>query len=618
MAVTLDTVFLSSTAKDLANFRDAVFERLRRTNLFHVIRQEDFGPEDATAQAYCEHTVAQADILVGLIGLRRGWEPHGDNQLRSITEMEHDWSRERGIRRHIWVAPDTFAVPGNLRESDAEHARQLAFRARIRDGGERIVSEKGFGSPELLASEVVEFLLARKVAALQIASAKPRGDDKPIDTPREDQEAGVAAALDTLAGTGDIDLLAMARSGQASDPSDIEAKLKARADALEAAARAQFAAGQAGLREAAQYWRHIGAVAFLHDTNKALAAYAKAVELDPDDADGLRYLGELQFRRGELAAAEAAFERLMGLGLRTGDKRAEAMGCLRLEWIFRTRGDLSAAEEMAREALRLAEADGWTEGMARCYGNLGVIYQTRGDLERAEETYRKALALEEELGGKEGMARCYGNLGVIYQTRGNLVRAEEMQLKSLALYEELGGKEGMAASNGNLGVIYETRGDLVRAEEMQLKSLALHVELGSKNGLANCYCSLGNIYLMRGDLVRAEEMQIKALGLEKELGSKEVMATSYANLGVIYQARGDLVRAEEMQLKALALNEELGRKGGMAITCFNLGSICERKGDVAAACGYFRRSREVYVALGNAKDATDAEQWLRYLRCPEA
>ncbi len=151
-------VFLSSTAKDLAEHREAVHKRLMQTGLFHCVRQEDFGAQNAGAVDFCRKKAQDADMYVGLIGLRRGWEPDGDNEKRSITEMEHDWARDAGRPRYLWVMPDDFPLPGNMRESDELHARQLAFRKRVMGGGERIVSQKGFGSPELLASEIVERL----------------------------------------------------------------------------------------------------------------------------------------------------------------------------------------------------------------------------------------------------------------------------------------------------------------------------------------------------------------------------------------------------------------------------------------------------------------------------
>jgi hypothetical protein len=132
-------VFLSSTAMDLAAHRDAVYARLMRTGLFHCVRQEDFGAQDAGAVEFCHQKAQGADLFVGLVGVRRGWEPDGDSAKRSITEMEHEWAKDGGRRRFLWVTPNDFPVPGDQREGDAAHARQVAFRTRVMGAGERIV-----------------------------------------------------------------------------------------------------------------------------------------------------------------------------------------------------------------------------------------------------------------------------------------------------------------------------------------------------------------------------------------------------------------------------------------------------------------------------------------------
>ncbi|KKK73245.1 hypothetical protein LCGC14_2895770, partial [marine sediment metagenome] len=115
------------------------------------------------------------------------------------------------------------------------------------------------------------------------------------------------------------------------------------------------AEGAAALKEAASAARHIGALAFLHDTDKALAAYREAVDLDPDNADGWNRLGYLLRRTGDLDNAEQACRRVLALGNRVDNQ----------------------------------------ELLAVATGNLGILYSTRGDLDRAEEMYGKSLALNE-------------------------------------------------------------------------------------------------------------------------------------------------------------------------------------------------------------------------------
>ena len=574
MATVLD-VFLSSTAQDLAAYRNAVYEQLRGIEFFRCVRQEDFGARDAEALAFCREKAKASDLFVGLIGMRRGWEPDGDNLKRSITEIEHDVAKEEGRRRFLWITPDHFPVPGNLHETAALHKWQLTFRKRIMAGGERIVSQKGFESPDRLAFEIVKQLLACVATSELITMLRPELARRQNGSSAEDQAPAITAAVEKLADDEDVDLFALAKNPKNIDLVDLEAKLTARAEAHEAAGQSKITEGKGELKTSAEYWRHIGALAFLHNTQKALTAYTRATALDPDEPDGWRHLGELQYRLGDMAAAERAFETVRTLGIRIGSKQAESMGYLRLGWIHLSHGNLAKAEEMQLKALKLNEELGSREGMARAYGNLGNIYQTRDELPKAEEMHLKALKLEEEVGGKEGMAVAYGNLGIIYQARNELPKAEEMQLKALKLNDELGSKEGIAAAYGNLGGIYQTRGELLKAEETLLKALKLNEELGRKVG----------------------------------------MGIAYGNLGIIYQTRGELPKAEEIHLKALKLEEELGHKKGMAITYGSLGSIYAARKNKSRMCECWRKERDLWREMGLTDKAAEAERRLKLHGC---
>jgi tetratricopeptide (TPR) repeat protein len=138
------------------------------------------------------------------------------------------------------------------------------------------------------------------------------------------------------------------------------------------------AEGQAALKEAAEAVRNIGAIAFYHDTQKALTAYVQATEMDPDDAEAWNQLGHLQYRVGNLAAAETAYQNVLRLGNSLEDKTLLAVAYGNLGNVFRTRGDLDAAEDMFRKSLALNEAPGRKESMANQYGNLGNVLRTRG------------------------------------------------------------------------------------------------------------------------------------------------------------------------------------------------------------------------------------------------
>ena len=266
-------------------------------------------------------------------------------------------------------------------------------------------------------------------------------------------------------------------------------------------------------KEAAAIARHLGALAYQDNTKEALAAYQKAVQLDPNDEDGWNMLGLLLDRTGDLAQAEAAYRKVLALGTTKQDRAWQAKAICNLGNVAYTRGKLDKAEEMYRKSLEIEQALGSKEGMAQDYANLGYVYDTRGELDKAEEMYRKALTLNQALDSKEGMAQQYGNMGNVYEIRGELDKAEEMYRKRLEIEQALGSKEGMALNYGNLGSVYQTRGELDKAEEMYRKSLEISEALGLKEITGILYGNLGLVYQARGELDKAEELWKKSLNL---------------------------------------------------------------------------------------------------------
>lgn len=204
------------------------------------------------------------------------------------------------------------------------------------------------------------------------------------------------------------------------------------------AAEARQTGNEANNREA-EALRHLGSLAFLHDTQKAFAAYKRSTELDTDNLSGWNQLGHLYRRLGELENAENAY--MAVLKRSESNKNAQAVAYGNLGIVYRIRGDLGWALGYHEKALALNREVGSMEGMASDYGNLGIVYRIRGDLDRAIEYHEKSLTIERELGRKEGMANQYGNLGSVYQTRGDLDRAVGYYEESLALFQQLGAKD---------------------------------------------------------------------------------------------------------------------------------------------------------------------------------
>jgi len=85
-------VFISSTYLDNIERRRRVEEAVLRAGMLPV-GMERFAASPQPAPETCVELAAEADLLLGIVAWRYGWEPEG--RERSITELEYDAARER-------------------------------------------------------------------------------------------------------------------------------------------------------------------------------------------------------------------------------------------------------------------------------------------------------------------------------------------------------------------------------------------------------------------------------------------------------------------------------------------------------------------------------------------
>jgi tetratricopeptide (TPR) repeat protein len=155
----------------------------------------------------------------------------------------------------------------------------------------------------------------------------------------KDQVKGLTEAVNALArrgGPGIADALAELRQGRTAAAERAFQDLLAR----------KISEGQAANQQAAEAARHLGVLAFLHDTKKALQAYRQAVHLDPENAEGWNRLGHLLYRTGQLDKAADAYNQVNALGTMSGDQNMLATAYANLGNVYQVRGDLDQAEAM--------------------------------------------------------------------------------------------------------------------------------------------------------------------------------------------------------------------------------------------------------------------------------
>jgi tetratricopeptide (TPR) repeat protein len=143
------SVFLSSTSRDLTEYRQVVIEAINGLDDYKCVAMEDFGARDWAADDFCRAKVAECDLFVGIVGHLYGSCPEGCAQ--SYTEREYDAAIAAERPRLMFIAPEDLPFPGNLRETDEKWQKQRAFRQRVSQARIRDT----FTSPDDLARRVV-------------------------------------------------------------------------------------------------------------------------------------------------------------------------------------------------------------------------------------------------------------------------------------------------------------------------------------------------------------------------------------------------------------------------------------------------------------------------------
>ena len=148
-------VFLSSTARDLTEHREAVARAINGLDGYKCIRMEDFGARAASAEQFDEEAIKQCDVVVLLLGVIYGSSPPGSD--KSYTELEYEAALKYGKPVLAFVASERdFQVPlGLIRSIDSSQFHKAEeFKKRI---SPKLIWAT-FSTPDDLAKKVYQAL----------------------------------------------------------------------------------------------------------------------------------------------------------------------------------------------------------------------------------------------------------------------------------------------------------------------------------------------------------------------------------------------------------------------------------------------------------------------------
>lgn len=316
----------------------------------------------------------------------------------------------------------------------------------------------------------------------------------------------------------------------------------------------------------------------------------------------LGQLGNVLFRKGDLAEAERLYLQAQEILERLGDQAGIKAGLHQLGLIAQVQGDIEKAEGLFKKSLEIAKSTNDRTGLAATYGQLGMLSHLRGDLNNAERLFRTSLKLKEELPDRSAIATSLHQLGTLEQDRGNAKEAEDLYEKSLELDRKLENPQGIARTYHQLGQLEESRGNLAAADRYYRESLEIKERLGDLRGIGATTHQLGILAEEKGDHETAERLYDRALAINEQLGDVSAMASGYGQSGILAEARNELDKASDLYLKTLAIHESLGHRPGVVRTLRRLGLLAWKRNDLEEAKSRYARALEISEELDSRED----------------
>jgi tetratricopeptide (TPR) repeat protein len=318
--------------------------------------------------------------------------------------------------------------------------------------------------------------------------------------------------------------------------------------------------GAAAYREAAEAARHLGALASLDNTAKAIAAYATATRLDPDHTWSWIFLGRLYQQAGDLNAAERAFREARKAAERAADERDVMVTCNELGGLQMARGRLSAALASYNEGLaiaqRLVQQDPgnaeWQRDLSVSLNKIGDVQRAQGEQAGALKAYRDSLAIAEKLAAQDpgnaewqrDLSVSFIKIGEVQSAKGDLEGALEAYRDSLAILEKLAAQDpgnalwqrDLSVSFDKIGEVQSAQGDLDGALKAYRDSLAILEKLAAQDpgnadwqrDLIVSHWKLADLSEQRREAAEARSHWQAALAIARELDTSGRLAPTDA------------------------------------------------------------------------------------------
>ena len=120
-------VFVSSVGGGLEECRESARKIVNQLDWAKFVGMEDFGAQSKDPMDTCLEAVSNCDIFVAILGPRYGSKSKSGI---SISELEFDHAREKGLHRLLFLTTESFPFRSDLSDNKRDKIKQEKFRIK--------------------------------------------------------------------------------------------------------------------------------------------------------------------------------------------------------------------------------------------------------------------------------------------------------------------------------------------------------------------------------------------------------------------------------------------------------------------------------------------------------
>ncbi|MBF0195350.1 MAG: tetratricopeptide repeat protein [Magnetococcales bacterium] len=287
----------------------------------------------------------------------------------------------------------------------------------------------------------------------------------------------------------------------------------------------------------AQLYYNLGtSLSFLGQTNEAITAQKKAIEIQPDYSDAHYNLGNILLNCGKFKNAVESYKN----AILSRPDFIEAFSNLGIT--LQKLGKQAEAVEIYQKAIAIKP------DIADTHYNLGVAHQEQNQFKKAITSYSNAIAIKPEY------TKAYYNLGNALHKLDKHKEAASNYLKAISI------KPDFAEAHFNLANIFQEQNKLEDAVNSYLKAITI------KTDYVEAYFNLGNTKLSQAKTDEAVECYNSAISLKPDF------ADAYSNLGNALHEQGKYEDAVISFQKAREIKPQDEKTHSNLIFCIDLSS----------------------------------------------